>query len=213
MLDDGTWGVSIKDDYKQSAEKIVIPSSYNGRTVTKINDKGFASTSYLQKISIPSTVTSIGNSAFMYCENLQDIIIPANVSISPYCFFGCHNLSTVVVQEGSMPITIGDYAFAGDCISLSNIYLPNNLSTIGHYAFYGATSLTNITIPTNVTTIYQQAFVKSGLIEVCIQKKEGWQYISNGTTSSNNISNAVMSNPKQAASLLLNGAERTFISK
>ena len=149
----------------------------------------------------------------MYCTNLQSFIIPKNISISPYCFFGCPNLTTVIVQNGDQPITIGDYAFAGDCFALENIILPDNLTTIGHYSFYGATSLTTITIPRNLTTIYQQAFVKSGLTKAFVNKTDGWQYLNNGSQTPIDISSSEMSDPSKVALLLLNASTRTFICK
>jgi len=53
--------------------------------------------------------------------------------------------------------TIGDYAFSG-CTGLTNITLPDSLTTINQNAFGGCTGLTNITLPDSLTTIKQGAF-------------------------------------------------------
>ena len=52
---------------------------------------------------------------------------------------------------------IGKYAFYG-CSELSDIHLPENLQNIGIYAFYGCTSLTNVKIPNNIDAIYGNTF-------------------------------------------------------
>ena len=47
------------------------------------------------------------------------------------------------------------------------VEIPNNVTTIGDYAFYGCTGLTNITLPDSLTTINQNAFNGcTGLTEI-----------------------------------------------
>jgi uncharacterized repeat protein (TIGR02543 family) len=53
--------------------------------------------------------------------------------------------------------TIGDFAFAG-ATALTSITIPASVTTIGDGAFSGATALTSITIPASVTTIGLSAF-------------------------------------------------------
>ena len=53
--------------------------------------------------------------------------------------------------------SIGYYAFWG-CTNLRNIKIPNNVESIGDYAFYNCTSLTSVTIPNSVTSIGNDAF-------------------------------------------------------
>ena len=80
VLSDGTLSVAIKDESKVDAENIVIPSTYNGRTVTAIEENGFAQCHSLETITIPETVTKIGQSAFFNCNSLRKIKIPDNVT-------------------------------------------------------------------------------------------------------------------------------------
>lgn len=53
--------------------------------------------------------------------------------------------------------TIGGYAFSG-CESLTSVTIPDSVTTIGYSAFDGCTSLISVTIPNNVTTIGEGAF-------------------------------------------------------
>ena len=68
---------------------------------------------------------------------------------------------------GGLPVTaIGEQAFSG-CTSvyhrrrskkLTSITLPDSITTIGKWAFYGCIGLTSITLPNSVTTIEDNAF-------------------------------------------------------
>ena len=99
LLDDDTWGVSIKDDYRQSTEKIVIPSSYHGKTVTKILREGFVSCTTLKEVYIPNTVTTIDFKAFLGCRQLITINIPASViNIESNAFLENDSLTTVYFE-------------------------------------------------------------------------------------------------------------------
>ena len=44
------------------------------------------------------------------------------------------------------------------CTSLTNVTIPNSVTTIGYSAFSACTSLTNVTIPNSVTIIESGAF-------------------------------------------------------
>jgi hypothetical protein len=54
-------------------------------------------------------------------------------------------------------MTIGSWGFE-DCTSLTEINIPNSVTTIGKGAFSGCKSLTEINIPNSVTTIEEDAF-------------------------------------------------------
>ena len=64
---------------------------------------------------------------------------------------------TRTVEIPNNVTTIGDYAFHG-CTGLTNITFPDSLTTINSNAFGNCTGLTNITFPDSLTTINQYAF-------------------------------------------------------
>ena len=158
---------------------LIIPSTYNGGTVTAIGerafyncmgltsvklhagltiigDSAFEGCTSLTSISIPDGVTSIGNSAFSYCTSLKRITLPDGVtSIGNSAFSYCTGLTSIALPDSVTGV--GEYAFSG-CAGLTKMTLPNSLTGIGYCAFYGCTGLTSITISDNVTSIGDYAF-------------------------------------------------------
>ena len=59
--------------------------------------------------------------------------------------------------RGAKVANIGYGAFRG-CNKLTNITIPDSVTSIGNYAFEGCTGLTDITIPNSVTSIGSSAF-------------------------------------------------------
>lgn len=135
---------------------VILPSSYNGKSVTSIGYEAFPNCYNLTSVTIPDSITSIGERAFFGCYGLTNITIPNSVmSIGRYAFFGC-NLTRVVI--GNSVTSIGWWAFA-ELVNLTSVEFTENsqLGVIGANAFRGC-ALTSITIPDSVTSINGQAF-------------------------------------------------------
>ncbi len=169
------------------------------------------------------SVTTIGESAFSYCYGLSSITIPSSVisiegNIYVGTFANCYGLTSVYISDleawckisfinyDSNPLyfahhlylngeevkdiiipntvtSIGDYAFFG-CTSLTSVTIPSSITSIGESAFKGSTSLTSVTIPSSVTSIGEYAFSGcTGLTSVYISDLEAWCKISFGFAS------------------------------
>ena len=78
-------------------------------------------------------------------------------SIYYYAFYYCSSLTEIVIPESVT--SIGSYAFSS-CSSLTTVTIEENsqLTSIGDYVFRNCTSLTSITIPNSVTSIGYYAF-------------------------------------------------------
>ena len=103
--------------YTGDDEDVYIPSTYNDKPVTSIDNSAFHNCKSLTSIEIPNSVTSIGDYAFYNCLSLTSVDIPNSVT------------------------SIGDYAFY-NCSSLTSVDIPNSVTSIGSSAFVYCDSLT-----------------------------------------------------------------------
>ena len=143
-------GKATKDDH------VVIPSTFNDRTVTVIGEKAFYSLAAVVEVTIPDTIVKIDKYAFARCTELTAINLPAGlVEIDDYAFAECDKLASV--NLGSSLTTIGEKAFWG-CTSLSSIPLPATLEIIDDAAFWGCTALTAVEFPASVKNIGTLAY-------------------------------------------------------
>ncbi|WP_406035479.1 leucine-rich repeat protein, partial [Treponema saccharophilum] len=150
-----------------SLTSVTIPSS-----VTSIGYEAFYSCTSLTSVTIPSSVTSIGYEAFYRCTSLKEIhftgtkahwmaLYRVGEDVVVHCSDGDVNenlyesITDIVIPNGVT--SIGRYAFEC-CTSLTNVTIPDSVTSIGRYAFKGCTSLTSVTIPSSVTYICKSAF-------------------------------------------------------
>ena len=180
-------------DYYESIKytgDIIIPSTVtagNTYSVTSIEERAFYECHDLTSVTIPNSVTSIGTDAFAYCSKVI-IVYSGSAEGSPWgantvCGAKDENfiykdaektiISKYIGTSGDVVIpnsvtSIGEYAFWG-CSGLTSVTIPNTITTIGENAFSGCTGLTSIIIPNSVTSIGSSAFSGcSGLTSITI---------------------------------------------
>ena len=155
---------------------VAIPNS-----VTSIGDRAFLNCTGLTSVTIGNSVTRIGTGAFRNCTGLTSVTMPNSVtSIGNYAFDNCSGLTKVNITDIAAwcNITFGDN-ISNPLYNAHNLYvndelvtdlvIPNSVTSIGNSAFYGCTGLTAVTIPNSVTNIGNCAFENcTGLTSVTI---------------------------------------------
>ena len=135
---------------------VIIPDTYNGLPVTRIEDKAFYYCKFLESILIPDSVISIGNKAFESCILLTSIEIPDSVkTLGNNAFYDCRMLVSATIGNS---VTKIDYETFSNCSSLESVIIGNSVTSIGYSAFYGCISLKSISIPDSVITMEHSVF-------------------------------------------------------
>ena len=177
-LADGSLQVSA-DSGKEMPEEIVIPSEYEGKPVTAIEESGFAlnRAEGLKRIVIPEGVTSIGENAFYNLTTLESAVLPDSLmEMGMYAFAGCTALQDVEFGSGLSVIPVGAF---GGC-AIASLTLPEMVTDIYYDAFRGCRELTSVTLPDSVTYLGSSVFAEcEALTEVTLPK--GLTSIENAT--------------------------------
>ena len=128
-----------------------------GNSVTSIGECAFEDCSGLTSIFIPNSVTSIGFAAFSSCDALQKVIVP---DLAAWCGISFEN-------ESANPLYYAHHLYSDENTEITDLVIPNSVTSISGYAFSGCSGLTSVTIPNNVTNIGYSAFENcSGLTSV-----------------------------------------------
>lgn len=174
----------LKEDVADTS--IVIPETIDGMPVVEIAEHAFRGTP-LTNVWIGENITKVGHSAFSDCHCLISVTWNTHCEIPSCCFYNCTSMSKFDFSNVS---TIGNLAFAES--GLKEIFLPENIKTVGVQAFCGCIKLEKVIwncfceyVPsscftecfelkhfdfTNVQRIGAGAFYKSGLQELYLPK-------------------------------------------
>lgn len=162
------------DHWSNYSGSVVIPASFvnEGITyaVTSIGEMAFNDCWDLTSVSIPNSVTSIGNLAFSNCESLTNVVIPNSVtSIGREAFYNCSYLTAVHITDlaawckisfdnyNSNPLFYAQLLYLNG-EKVTDLVIPNGITSIGDYAFISCSGLTTVDIPNSVTSIGDYAF-------------------------------------------------------
>ncbi len=142
-----------------SLTDIIIPAS-----VTEIGEAAFKGCKGLQSVTLGAGVTEIkgetNKGTFEDCRQLKHVEIKGDVTvIGDSAFHGCDSLTTIELPASLTKIGMDAFAPASFGSGLTSIDLSKctNLTEIGMHAF-ARSAITEIAIPDSVTTLGKQAF-------------------------------------------------------
>lgn len=165
--------------YTGDATRVVIPEKLGGYPVQIISSTAFRGNKDITEVKIPKTVITIASNAFNMCDSLENIEVDSSnakfksvdgvlynkessgKSTKLLCVPASRSGSFTVPEE---IITIGSYAF-DHCYNITDIYMYNNVKTVESYAFSYCWSLKNIHLSDNLRTLGVQALAHCDSLE------------------------------------------------
>lgn len=130
-----------------------------GTALTTINEDAFYGCADLKEVIINENVSTIKGNVFKHCPSLESIRVNGNthyssklngtqlncISNGGTIITGCKNTK---LDNTTLKI-IGDESFVGS--GITTLVVPQNISSIGEYAFENCTALTSVSIPKSCT--------------------------------------------------------------
>ena len=150
--------------------EVIIPSTFNEKSVTTINQSAFSNCLSLKSISIPSSVTRISNKSFENCTVLEEVYINTTLEFGRLgdCFYNAGTDGEgITVIIGKDVINIPSYYFSEYYNSdvsyspkITNIIFEegSHCQTIDDGAFNDCNNLISVTLPNSITSIGNSAF-------------------------------------------------------
>ena len=158
-------GITITKCDVSASGVVEIPTYIDNVPVVSIADYSFQHCTKITGVVIPETVTGIGYSAFYGCIALESIDIPISVTKIEYgAFYNCKALKSATIADLTQWCAVekdGEYAnpahITGTLLlngkPLTDVVIPDGVTAIEDYTFYGCKTISSIQIPDSVTTI------------------------------------------------------------
>lgn len=127
----------------------------------EIQNRTLENCSKLSEVSLPSTVRRIGLIAFGACPLLESIVLPEGLTYLGESAFYASGLKSINISGELVSIP-------GSCFSqslLEEITIPQNIVTVGEYAFSGCFNLKKVVIENADIILYDNPFASSYSIE------------------------------------------------
>lgn len=164
------------DETKDYSEKVVVPSTVNGTTVSGIGVNVFWSNAAKEvrrtigHAVLSEGIVSTSNNAFRENIFLDTVTFPSTLETIGSESFMDSGVLEVVFHEDDSLTTIGKQAFSA-AKSLRKVVLNRSITTIGDNAFSSTVSLYSIELPMYLKSIGNKAFSDSALEDVYIYSR------------------------------------------
>ena len=144
--------------------EMIIPETIDGCPVTTIGDWAFKGYN-LSTVYIPGCVRLIGRGAFRECKRLETVTFgerEEELTLRAGVFQGCIGLTELQLPDGITSLPKECFA---ECSSLVTIQIPGSVKEIGEKAF-ADTGLTEVSLPAGVERLGDRAFAGTEIREV-----------------------------------------------
>lgn len=160
-------------DCLSTARVVVVPAEYNGEPVAAIRENGFKKVAAMEKLILPKTVRSIGKNALDGCKNLKSMAwYGENTAEEDFMIRDKSRLSFLFSASSTYTIpndikSVGNYAFTG-CSKLKKLTLHKGLSRIASDAFSACKTLKTIALPADWGKLNIAALANAKIKEVIL---------------------------------------------
>ncbi len=189
-----------------SLAKVVLPDS-----LTMIGEDAFCGCSKLESLTIGKGLKTVYEGAFSSCSSLKSVYI---TDLAAWCEIDFYRDDDSYYSRGSNnPLSRRDVLLYVNGKPVTDVVIPQGVTKINDYAFYGYGNMTSVTIPASVTEIGTDAFSGTSYSYWDASKFQYWDaskfqavYISDLTAWSKIKFAASADNPVTSAhNLYLNG--------
>ena len=138
-----------------------------------------------KNLKLPSTLNYVGDYAFINKNSLQDLYI---TDLSSFCKINFNNYDSAVFNGWSTNLYVNNS-------QVTDLTIPNDITTLKSYTFYNAGTITSVTIPSTVTSINgMHTFGYSGLRNVTVPSSVTSWNGSNTFASCESLTDATLNN-------------------
>lgn len=158
--------------YCTGLKNITLPA-----TVTKIGEEAFGQCTGLTSLTLPAALSEIGQKAFTQCTGLTTVTLPDSLkTVRLNAFEKCTNLKSVHISSIAMwcgldfqcgeytadqyanPLRVADGTLYLNGEVLTDVVIPDGVTSIGAYVFTYCKTIKSVTIPASVRSLGQNAF-------------------------------------------------------
>lgn len=137
-------------------EELILPEAEaNGGVIYGIADGAFSGDDTIVRVVIPASYRTIGTSAFAGCTALEEVVLPADSELR---LIGDNAFGVLRDSGGNIDeaTACSKLTFSDGAGGLGN--LPDSVTRVGSFAFYGCASLVLDGIPDGLTYLEQYSF-------------------------------------------------------
>ena len=158
-------GIYELKKFDNKVSNITLPKCEYPWLNFELGSQAFYTSNNIKSVIFPEGYTIIPNGCFNQAVNLEKVTLPTTLKEIRTQAFCSTKLQSLDIPDNVT--TIGTYAFAY-MTDLSYLKLPKNLTVIPERLCSGDSSLDKITFPSKVETIGKNAFSSNGLTSISI---------------------------------------------